>query len=225
MFRIRWNLAWKVLLVCIRPWLWRIHILSKSDLNPDPVTQFDIWFKRAKRSIWFEFPNAMTLATYGVNGYPASRVVLLKDFDSEGFVFYTNTLSAKGHEIADNPRVSLSFYWEALQRQVRIQGDVVSVTKEEADEYFKTRMRGSQIGAWASTQSEVLENRKTLKERVNHFKQKFKGQPVPRPEHWSGYRVKPVKFEFWQLRKSRLHDRFVYNLKEDQSWDIQRLYP
>ncbi|NLF25355.1 MAG: pyridoxamine 5'-phosphate oxidase [Deltaproteobacteria bacterium] len=208
-----------------RPWLWSVRPLCEQDLNPDPFAQFERWFRRARRSLSLEFPEAMCLSTVRPDGFPDGRLVLLKGFDHNGFVFYTNTLSSKGRSLAEQPKAALTMYWEPLQRQVRIRGTVQTVTADEADAYFASRHRSSCIGAWASLQSEPLRERAELEKRVLEFKQRFKGQPVPRPPHWSGYRLKPDEIEFWQLRASRLHDRFVYTKNEQEKWQIQRLYP
>lgn len=208
-----------------RPYLWLRAPLRKGGLNPDPVEQFRRWYEAAGRSLWMEFPNACCLSTLDVNDYPDSRMVLLKSFSNEGFVFYTNTDSAKGAALKSSPKAALCFYWGALQRQVRIKGDVYELSAEEADAYFASRPRGSQIGAWASKQSEKLESREVLEKRQKEMELKYKGKTISRPLYWSGYRIKPVQFEFWQLRLSRLHDRFQYNLDKDAKWTIDRLSP
>lgn len=208
-----------------RPWLWDFSTISRRSLSDDPIVEFARWFRRARRSLWLEFPEAMCLSTLGSSGYPDGRFVLLKDFGPEGFVFYTNTLSEKGQALKTLPKASLAFYWEPLHRQVRIQGDIVRVSDKEADRYFASRPRVSQIGAWASLQSQALDCRSTLDKRVEEFKARFRGSQVPRPQHWHGYRVVPVRMEFWKLRANRLHDRFVYTRQEDGSWKLGRLYP
>ena len=212
-------------LMLMRPWLWTVRPLCERDLDADPFAQFGLWFRRARRSLSLEFPDAMCLSTVRPDGFPDGRLVLLKDFDHSGFVFYTNTLSSKGQSLAKLPKAALTMYWEPLQRQVRIRGAVESVTAAEADAYFASRPRSSQIGAWASLQSEPLHERTELEKRVSEYRQRFKGQPVPRPPHWSGYRLKPHEIEFWQLRASRLHDRFLYTKTEQEQWQIRRLYP
>jgi len=186
---------------------------------------FDAWYRRAKRCFWLEFPDSMCLSTLDQDGFPDGRMVLLKAYDRRGFVFYTNGLSRKGRSLARLPRAGLTFYWEALQRQVRIQGGVESVSDAESDAYFSSRLRRSQIGAWASLQSQELESRKILEGRVKEFALRFRGQAVPRPPHWHGYRVVPHRIEFWRLRLNRLHDRFLYLKQPDGSWEIARLYP
>ncbi len=169
-------------------------------------------------------PTAMSLATSSMDGGVSVRTVLLKDFDAKGFVFYTNTQSNKGKQLAKNPHAALCIFWKAIYRQVLVEGMVEPVTDAEADAYFSTRPRGSQIGAWASAQSQILENREVLEQRVGEFEQKFMGGDVPRPPHWSGYRLVPEMIEFWYGKESRLHDRFRFTLVGDE-WVRQRLYP
>ena len=166
----------------------------------------------------------MTLATADKEGQPTARIVLLKSFDDQGFVFYTNYDSRKGHELAENPRVCLLFYWSPLWRQVRIEGSVAKVSEAESDEYFNSRPIGSKLGAWASDQSQPVESREQLEKRFEEFSSRF-ADNVPRPPHWGGYRVKPVVVEFWQGRDNRLHDRLRYNLQPGGSWIIERLAP
>ena len=169
-------------------------------------------------------PTAMSLATSTTDGKISVRTMLLKDFDAKGFVFYTNTQSIKGLQIAQHPHAALCILWKAIFRQVLVEGKVESVTEAEADTYFASRPRGSQIGAWASAQSEVLDSREVLERRVRDFEQKFIGKDVPRPPYWSGYRLVPDMIEFWYGQKSRLHDRFRFTLR-DGEWLRQRLYP
>lgn len=207
-----------------RPALWFRRALSKADLQNDPNEQFSLWYADASRTLFSEFPNGMCLSTIGKDGYPNSRMVLLKSHDAEGFVFYTNTKSTKGEELAACPKAALNFYWDKLQRQVRVFGDVLPVDLAEADAYFSSRPRMSQIGAWASLQSTVLKSREELTKRFAEFERKYEGQDIPRPEYWSGYRLIPKEFEFWELRLGRLHDRFVYR-KLESSWKIERLSP
>ncbi len=166
----------------------------------------------------------MTLATAGRDGRPCARIVLLKSFDEQGFVFYTNYHSRKARELADNSQACLLFYWPQLWRQVRIEGTTEKVSEEESDQYFHSRPLGSQIGAWASEQSEAIENRAVLEKRFEEFTSKFRDH-VPRPPHWGGYRVKPSMIEFWQGQENRLHDRLRYTLQADGSWLIERLAP
>lgn len=169
-------------------------------------------------------PTAMSLATSDANGRISVRTMLLKDFDASGFVFYTNTQSKKGRQLAQHPQAALSILWKAIFRQVLVEGKVESVTDEEADTYFASRPRGSQVGAWASAQSEALDSRETLEQRVSEFETKFQGEAVPRPPYWSGYRLVPDMIEFWYGKESRLHDRYRFTLI-DGEWQKQRLYP
>lgn len=198
--------------------------LLETDLAPNPFSQFERWFAEASEQQPIH-PEAMTVSTATAAGVVSSRICLLKGFDDHGFVFYTNYSSRKGEQISENPRVSLCFYWAALERQVRIDGATVRVTEEESDEYFATRPRGSQIGAWASEQSRVIPGRGDLDARVRELDETYGDRPVPRPPHWGGYRVIPLLVEFWQGRLDRLHDRFVYRLREPKDWVIERLSP
>jgi pyridoxamine 5'-phosphate oxidase len=169
--------------------------------------------------------NAMTLATADKQGRPSARVVLLKALDQRGFVFYTNYNSRKGRELAENPEAALTFYWPHLERQVCVAGTVSRVSPEESDAYFKSRPRGSQIAAWASDQSAVLENREGLQRRWDSIENQFQGKDVPRPPHWGGYVLSPSRLEFWQGRPSRLHDRFCYTRQPGGGWTLERLSP
>ncbi len=189
----------------------------------DPFTLFAEWFAEASASEAND-PNAMNLASVGEGGRVSSRIVLLKSFDANGFCFFTNTHSRKGQQLAQHSQAALCFHWKSLRRQVRIEGVVQPVSDAEADEYFATRPRGSQIGAWASQQSEALDSPETLKKRVAEFEKKFEGQNVPRPAHWSGYRVAPDMIEFWQDMPFRLHDRLVFT-RQAHTWDRGRRYP
>ena len=170
-------------------------------------------------------PNAMTLATASADGFPSARIVLLKGFDEEGFVFYTNYNSYKANQLDENPKACLVFFWKELERQVRISGIVTRVTEEESDIYFHSRPVGSRIGAWASPQSQSIENREWLEQVFEKKKEEFRQGEIPRPPHWGGYRLKPVIVEFWQGRFSRLHDRIQYTLDENGAWKIERLAP
>ncbi|WP_434346063.1 pyridoxamine 5'-phosphate oxidase [Myxococcus virescens] len=198
-------------------------MLHRVMIPPDPIQRFAELFERAKQAIAVD-PNAMVVATVGDDGRPSARVVLLKDFDARGFVFYTNHESRKGREARAHPYAALCFYWQPLNEQVRVEGRVERVTDAEADAYFQSRVRGSQVGAWASLQSQPLATRAELEARVAEVERKYAGQPVPRPPHWSGFRVVPDRIEFWHAQESRLHDRHVY-LREDGGWRTQMLYP
>ncbi len=198
--------------------------LSEKDVKVDPYDQFDKWWNDAMNA-GIEEVNAMTLATASPDGLPSARIVLLKGFDHRGFVFYSNYNSYKGRQLVENPRACLVFLWKELERQVRITGLVEKLTPAESDEYFEQRPKGSQIGAWASPQSEVIRSREWLENIEKEFENKFKGKPIPRPSHWGGYRVRPVTIEFWQGRPSRMHDRIQYSLQDDGNWQIERLAP
>jgi pyridoxamine 5'-phosphate oxidase len=191
----------------------------------EPLRLFAEWFAEAKRSEPVN-PDAMALATVDADGLPNARMVLLKGFDERGFVFYTNMDSAKGHELAGAPKAALTFYWKSLQRQIRARGNVETVSKAEADAYFATRSRMAQIGAWASKQSAALESRLAFEKAIARHAAKHAIGTVPRPPHWSGYRVVPQEIEFWQERPFRLHDRIVFRRADPHSpWDKTRLYP
>jgi pyridoxamine 5'-phosphate oxidase len=197
--------------------------LLENDLDKSPFAQFARWFDEAKTA-QPQMPEAMTVSTCASN-VVTSRVCLLKSFDERGFVFFTNYSSRKGQQISENPRVSLCFYWASLERQVRVEGAAVKTAEEESEAYFATRPRGSQLGAWASNQSSVVFGRADLDQRFRELEATYKGRPVPRPPHWGGYLVIPVEVEFWQGRADRLHDRFVYRLREPKDWIIERLSP
>ncbi len=199
--------------------------LHRSDLNACPVAQFETWFNEA-RELNLHEPNAFTLSTIGLDGCPAARTVLLKFFDEKGFVFYTNYGSAKAKEIARIPKASLLFPWIQLERQVRIEGTVEKVSAAESLKYFASRPRESQIGAWVSDQSSVIDSRAILLNKMAELKAKFKGGDVPLPSFWGGYRVRPIRIEFWQGGKGRVHDRFLYTRDEEAGeWKIARLAP
>lgn len=193
-------------------------------MDSDPLEQFDRWFQVAREMSGAELPEACCLSTVDGDGYPDARMVLLKACDDRGFVFYTNLKSAKGRALVATPRASLTFFWEKLQRQVRVQGDVERVSDAESDEYFATRPRGSQIGAWASAQSTVLETRDELLAEVAAVTTRFEGRSVTRPPHWGGLRIVPRRVEFWQGMADRLHDRFVYR-RAGKGWNVERLAP
>lgn len=194
-----------------------------NDLLLDPFERFGKLLEDAKRVIPVD-PNAMVLATVGEDGRPAARVVLLKGFDRRGFVFFTNLESRKGHDLAAHPFAALCFHWRPLEQQVRIEGAIERVTDAEADAYFASRARGSQVGAWASKQSQPLASREELEARVAEVEARFAGEDVPRPPFWSGYRVKPDRIEFWTGKPSRLHERERY-LHQGDTWTVTRLYP
>jgi pyridoxamine 5'-phosphate oxidase len=197
--------------------------LSEADVDSDPIQQFKKWFSDALAAQLYE-PNVMTLATADPFGKPSARIVLLKGFDENGFVFYTNYESHKAQDLVGNPQAALVFFWAELQRQVRIEGVVSKVDAQTSTDYFHSRPVGSQIGALASPQSSVLKDRSLLEEKVNQLTAEYEGKEVPRPLHWGGYVVEPTHIEFWQGRSSRLHDRIVYDLTEG-SWIINRLAP
>ncbi|BAU07494.1 pyridoxamine 5'-phosphate oxidase [Fischerella thermalis CCMEE 5330] len=198
--------------------------LNETDVAPNPFIQFQKWFDEALTAQLLE-PNAMTVATATTDGKPSARMVLLKDFDERGFVFFTNYNSHKGQELAENPQAALVFWWAELERQVRICGHVEKVSENDSDKYFQSRPFNSRLGAWASNQSEVIESRIILEQRLQELKAKYENQDVPRPPHWGGLRVIPTEIEFWQGRSSRLHDRILYTRLDDGDWKIQRLSP
>jgi pyridoxamine 5'-phosphate oxidase len=197
--------------------------LELEDLDEDPIVQFQQWFEEACRLIEVE-PNAMTLATVDRQGAPAARTVLLKFFDQEGFVFFTNLESRKAEHIDGNERVALLFWWPELERQIEIRGVAERISSIEAAKYFMTRPRGSQLGAWVSHQSQVLTSRKALEMKLDEMKRKFANREVPLPSFWGGYRVVPRSIEFWQGQPNRLHDRFTYE-RQPEGWRVVRLAP
>ena len=197
--------------------------LDKEDLNADPIIQFGSWFKEAKKSE--PIPTAMSLSTVNNNGEPTLRTVLLKLFDKEGFVFFTNYKSRKADNITDNPNVAVLFNWIAMERQVSISGVAEKVKTKESIKYFMSRPRGSQLGAWVSDQSSVLSSRKILELKLEEIKRKFSDGEIPLPDFWGGYRIIPKTFEFWQGRPNRLHDRFIYSMQSNELWNIDRIAP
>jgi pyridoxamine 5'-phosphate oxidase len=198
--------------------------LRRKDLREDPFQQFEFWFQQACKAELQE-PNAMVLATASAQGKPLVRTVLLKYFDRDGFVFFTNYESRKAAQISENPHVALLFLWLPLQRQVQITGVAAKISTTESLQYFTTRPRGSQLGAWCSPQSSVITSRQILLMEFERIAQKFLNHEVPLPPSWGGYRVTPDSFEFWQGRSNRLHDRFLYSRQDDGNWTIQRLAP
>ena len=203
----------------------QLSALTKSEADSDPIRQFKRWFEGlSAHGVSEQDAISMTLATANKDGHPSARIVLLKSFDEQGFVFYTNYHSRKGHDLAENLRACLLFYWPQLWRQVRIEGIVEKVSAAESDSYFQSRPVGSRIGAWASNQSQPVNDRAQLEKRFEEYAAKF-GEEVPRPTHWGGYRVRPETIEFWQGRDNRLHDRLRYTLQDDGSWLIERLAP
>ena len=198
--------------------------LERKDLDEDPFVQFDFWYGEVLKAE-IDFPNAFILSTVGANGIPSSRVVLLKGYDERGFSFYSNSLSRKGRDVAENPVASLCFWWPEFERQVKVDGEVSILPEREADEYFASRPRQSRIGACVSRQSEVLASRRLLEDQYVQFRSEWKGKSIARPDFWKGYVVNPLRFEFWQGRKTRLHDRFRYLPSPDGGWVIDRLYP
>jgi pyridoxamine 5'-phosphate oxidase len=198
--------------------------LSRKELEPNPFRQFEHWFQAAVNARLNE-PNAMALATASEQGVPSVRMVLLKYWDQQGFVFFTNYSSRKSQEISQNSHVALLFYWEPLHRQVRIEGVAEKISAAESFTYFTSRPRGSQLGAWCSAQSTVISSRSILMAKLAEIKQKFQDGQIPLPSFWGGYRVVPSRFEFWQQGDDRLHDRFVYDFKSEDAWSIKRLAP
>ena len=194
-----------------------------AKLSASPFDQFQVWMTEAEKSEPRD-PNAMIVATTTLDGHPSVRTVLLKGVDHRGFVFYTNKQSRKGDELAGNPNAALLFYWKSLQRQIRVEGTIEHVTDAEADAYYRSRLRISRLGAWASQQSRPLPSRTVLEQRLAEMEQRFPDE-IPRPEYWSGYRVLPASFEFWQDMPYRLHDRTIYRRSDDGGWDQSKLFP
>ncbi|MBC7866847.1 MAG: pyridoxamine 5'-phosphate oxidase [Gloeobacteraceae cyanobacterium ES-bin-316] len=200
-----------------------LQTLNETAAEQDAFKQFGKWWQDAVNSSIDEV-NAFTLATSTLEGKPSARIVLLKGYDENGFVFFTNYASNKGNELARNPQACMVFFWKELERQIKIEGSVEKVSSEESDDYFASRPEGSRIGAWASPQSAVIENREVIEQNALKYQQQFTGQAIPRPKHWGGFRIKPTLIEFWQGRPSRLHDRLQFTLLEG-AWKIERLAP
>ena len=198
--------------------------LRRRDLDPDPIKQFGNWFTAALEA-GIRDVSAMGLATAGRDGKPSVRVVLLKGFDQDGFVFFTNYESEKGRHLEENAHAALVFYWIELDRQIRITGPTERTSREESERYFHSRPAGSQLGAWVSRQSEVIDSRRVLDARMAEMTERFGDKPIPLPPHWGGYRLRPEVIEFWQGRPNRLHDRFRYTRQANNSWLIDRLAP
>ncbi len=207
---------------------YKLQTLDIQDINPNPFTQFQKWFDEAQSSQIRE-PNAMTLATSSLDGIPNARIVLLKTLDERGFTFYTNFESTKGKELLENPKAALIFNWLELERQVRVQGQVTLISESEATEYFQSRPKSSQIGAWASPQSQTIENRTILETKKKILEKKYENERLlPKPPNWGGFLIIPYKIEFWQGRSSRLHDRICFTKTDNDSnsnWKIERLAP
>ncbi len=199
--------------------------LSKKEVLENPMELFQKWFYEVEEFGGDTEPNAMTISTIGLDGYPKNRVVLLKKYTWEGFIFYTNYNSEKGKAILKNPKVCLSFFWNNLERQVIIKGIAEKIAENLSDGYFDSRPDGNKLGAWASDQSEIVPSRKYLDNRLKQFEEKFKNKEIPRPKYWGGFIVKPISIEFWQGRPNRMHDRIIYTLQKNYDWKIDRLAP
>lgn len=194
-------------------------------LNEDPYIEFETWFQENAARKDLLYPDAACLSTIDPDGFPEGRIVLVREVSHEGFVFYTNSHSTKGISLIANPRASLTYYWDAVGRQIRVQGTIQEASESQSDFYFKGRPRMSCIGAWASLQSEPLTSKTELMNRVKFYEEEFEGKPVPRPPHWKGYILNPFKIEFWMNGEFRLHDRFQYTKTSSGTWDQVRLYP
>ena len=203
---------------------YKIGVLERADLNANPVHQFRQWLQQALDAKLAE-PYAMTLATANHLGRPSARIVLLRTAEERGFSFFTNYESRKGQELIDNPHAALVFYWAELERQVSVAGEVTRLSRKESEDYFKVRPRESRLAAWASRQSEAIASRAVLEENYRRIEQQYPDENVPIPPHWGGLLLRPTRFEFWQGRPSRLHDRFCYTRQPDNSWRLERLSP
>ena len=199
--------------------------LVESQIPENPIVLFQKWFAEMESLNGIEEVNAMTVSTFGLDGFPKARIVLLKKFDENGFVFYTNYDSEKGKAITKNPNVCLSFFWESLERQVIIKGIAEKLSANLSDNYFANRPEGSQLGAVVSNQSEVIASRVVLEEKLKALENEYQNKPIPRPENWGGFLVRPIEIEFWQGRQNRLHDRIRYKLNDNFSFKIERLSP
>ncbi len=199
--------------------------LLEANCPENPIELFQEWFLNADQTDTVDESNAMTLSTIGTDGFPKSRVVLMKKFTWEGFIFYTNYSSEKGKAIASNKNVCLSFFWPSLEQQIIIKGKAEKITENLSDGYFESRPDGSKLGAWASNQSSVVSSREELDQNLKSFENKYKNQEIPRPNHWGGFIVKPESIEFWQGRPNRMHDRIRYTLQKDFNWKMERLAP
>lgn len=199
--------------------------LLKDDLPENPMELFQKWFFKADEHNGIEEANVMHIATMGLDGYPKNRVVLLKKFTWEGFIFYTNYNSEKGNAIAKNHRVCLTFFWQSLERQIIIKGNAEKIAANLSDGYFESRPEGSKLGAWASDQSKVIDSREALDGKLKFAEEKFRNSEIPRPKNWGGYIVKPISIEFWQGRPNRMHDRIRYTLLDNYDWKMERLEP
>ena len=199
--------------------------LLETSISENPITLFDSWFQEAENSKTIDEVNAMTVSTFGLDGFPKSRVVLLKQYSEAGFIFYTNYNSEKGKAIQKNPNVCLSFFWHSLERQIIIKGIAKKVSAEISDAYFASRPKGSQLGAVVSNQSETIYSRAVLEQKLAALELEFADKVIPRPENWGGFIVKPLEIEFWQGRPNRLHDRICFKMHNDFSWEMKRLSP